>query len=270
MQALLLHARDLERGHPSLRRSLVHRPELPAPRKRRRGHPQFPRDLDPHGPLARIAVRARLSPLTRLGEAFTPPCKRGWSRTCYTFWHSNIEGVSMNQLPSRNIFAYIDASNLKFGVAQGGWNLDYRKFRSWLRDKFGITQAFMFMGFKSGNVALYEELEGLGFSIIFRSTITGSNGITKGNVDGELILRTCRDFFEEDLASAVLVSGDGDYHCIVEFLKEKNIPVTIVSPNRKYLSLLLKRTNVPIVILDEFVLKLAVDTPYMKRPPGMP
>ena len=50
--------------------------------------------------------------------------------------------------------------------------------------------------------------------------------------------------------------GDGDYHCIVEFLKEKNIPIETVSPNRKYLSLLLKRTNVPIIILDQFIEKL--------------
>ena len=74
--------------------------------------------------------------------------------------------------------------------------------------------------------------------------------------------------------------GDGDYHCIVEFLKEKNISIQIVSPNRKYLSLLLKRTNVPIVILDQFIHKLKSDSGMvfrkanlggeMKKPPDMP
>ena len=52
------------------------------------------------------------------------------------------------------------------------------------------------------------------------------------------------------------MSGDGDYNCIVEFLKRKNIDVSIVAPNKKYISLLLKRTNVPIVVLDEFKEKI--------------
>lgn len=156
--------------------------------------------------------------------------------------------------------AYIDASNLKFGVAQSGWHMDYRKFRAWLRDKFGVTHAILFMGLRPENADLYNSLQSYGFDIVFRPTLTSKDGVTKGNVDGELILKVSRDFFEQHLSSATLVSGDGDYHCIVEFLKEKKVPVTVVSPNKKYLSLLLKRTNVPIVILDEFVHKLRLDT----------
>ena len=38
-----------------------------------------------------------------------------------------------------NIIAYVDASNLKFGIEQSGWKLDYKSFRSWLRDKFGAS-----------------------------------------------------------------------------------------------------------------------------------
>jgi uncharacterized LabA/DUF88 family protein len=78
-------------------------------------------------------------------------------------------------------------------------------------------------------------------------------------------LSIARDFYENKLDKAVLVAGDGDYHCVVEFLKEKKIPITIVSPNNKYLSLLLKRTNVPIIILDKFINKLKI-----KKPLDMP
>ena len=149
--------------------------------------------------------------------------------------------------------AYIDASNLKFGIEQSGWNLDYKSFRSWLRDKFGVSRAILFMGLIPDNSELYNYLQSIGYDISFKPTVTSKEGRTKGNVDGELILSIAKDFFENKLESAVLVAGDGDYHCIVEFLKEKNISIKIVSPNRKYLSLLLKRTNVPIVILDEFI-----------------
>ncbi len=156
----------------------------------------------------------------------------------------------------KNSTSYIDASNLKFGIEQSGWKLDYKSFRSWLRDKFGVTKAVLFMGLIPDNFELYNYLQGIGYDISFRPTVTSKEGRTKGNVDGELILAIAKDFYENNLKNIVLVAGDGDYHCIVEFLKEKNIPVTIVSPNKKYLSLLLKRTNVPIVILDQFIEKL--------------
>jgi uncharacterized LabA/DUF88 family protein len=156
----------------------------------------------------------------------------------------------------KNSIAYIDASNLKFGIEQSGWNLDYKSFRSWLRDKFGVSRAILFMGLIPNNFELYNYLQSIGYDISFRPTITCKDGRTKGNVDGELILTIARDFYENNLGDVVLVSGDGDYHCIVEFLKEKNIPIQIVSPNLKYLSLLLKRTNVPIIILDRFIEKL--------------
>ncbi len=156
----------------------------------------------------------------------------------------------------KNSIAYIDASNLKFGVQQSGWQLDYKSFRSWLRDKFGVSRAILFMGLVPENFEVYNHLQSIGYDILFRPTITSKEGKTKGNVDGELILSIAKDFYEHSLESALLVSGDGDYHCIVEFLKEKNIPIQIVSPNRKYLSLLLKRTNVPIIILDQFIDKL--------------
>jgi len=149
--------------------------------------------------------------------------------------------------------AYIDASNLKFGIEQSDWKLDYKSFRSWLRDKFGVSRAILFMGLIPDNAELYNFLQSIGYDISFKPTITSKEGKTKGNVDGELILTVAKDFYEKSLKSAVLVAGDGDYHCIVEFLKEKNVSISIVSPNRRYLSLLLKRTNVPIIILDEFI-----------------
>lgn len=103
--------------------------------------------------------------------------------------------------------AYIDASNLKFGVNQSSWKLDYKAFRSWLRDKFGVSKAILFMGLVSENFELYNYLQSIGYDICFRPTITNKDGKTKGNVDGELILAIAKDFYEQRLESALLVSG---------------------------------------------------------------
>lgn len=37
-----------------------------------------------------------------------------------------------------NNIAYIDAANLYGGVKAGGWELDYARFRTWLREKHGV------------------------------------------------------------------------------------------------------------------------------------
>ena len=51
---------------------------------------------------------------------------------------------------------------------------------------------------------------------------------------------------------AILVSSDGDYASLVKFLKSKNKFSTILSPAKeKRCSVLLKRTETPIVYIDD-------------------
>ncbi|KKP99094.1 MAG: hypothetical protein US06_C0001G0068 [Parcubacteria group bacterium GW2011_GWC2_36_17] len=44
-----------------------------------------------------------------------------------------------------NNFAYIDGANLHNGIAGLGWKLDYKRFRVWLSDKYGIKSAYIFI-----------------------------------------------------------------------------------------------------------------------------
>lgn len=159
---------------------------------------------------------------------------------------------------NKNATVYIDASNLKFGTKESGWYLDYSAFYSWLRDKFGAKKVILFLGLLPDKVEYYNYLQNIGYDLFFKPTITSKNGKTKGNVDGELILAIACHYYEDKLKEVVLVSGDGDYHCIVEFLKKKNKIIKIISPNKKYLSFLLRKLNVPIIILDDFKHKLEI------------
>lgn len=156
----------------------------------------------------------------------------------------------------KQITAYIDASNLQFWTRDAGWILDYKSFRSWLRDKFWVTRAILFMGLIPKNAKLYNFLQNIGYDIIFRPTLTTKDWKTKGNVDSELVLNVVSDFYEKQTDSVILVTGDGDFYCIVDFLKNKNMPVKIIAPNKNFLSYLLKQTNIPIVLLDDFSHKL--------------
>lgn len=156
----------------------------------------------------------------------------------------------------KEIIAYIDASNLRFWTLEDDWDLDYKSFRSWLRDKFWVSKAILFMWLVPKYADLYNYLQSIWYDIVFRPTLTNKDGKTKWNVDGELILQIASDYYENRLEKAILVSGDGDYHCIVKFLKEKQIPVSIVAPKYKHLSYLLKKIWVPIINLRDFSHKL--------------
>ena len=44
-----------------------------------------------------------------------------------------------------NNFAYIDGANLHKGILELGWRLDYQRFRVYLRDKYAISKAYIFL-----------------------------------------------------------------------------------------------------------------------------
>lgn len=45
-----------------------------------------------------------------------------------------------------NNFAFIDSQNLNLGVRSLGWQLDFALFRRYLKEKYGVSKAFVFLG----------------------------------------------------------------------------------------------------------------------------
>src|ERR1700759_4456501 len=71
----------------------------------------------------------------------------------------------------QNNYAFIDSQNLNLGTQRMGWKLDWRKFRKYLADKYGVTQAYMFIGYMSENEELYEYMHELGYLVVLKPTI---------------------------------------------------------------------------------------------------
>jgi uncharacterized LabA/DUF88 family protein len=140
-------------------------------------------------------------------------------------------------------FAFIDSQNLNLGVQSLGWKLDWRKFRQYLRNKYSVEKAYLFIGQLAGNESLYTFLQECGFVLIFKPTLTRmvkGKMIIKGNVDAELVLHTMIQY--KNFKKAIIVSGDGDFYCLVEYLLSKDKLLRIIVPNRHY-SGLLRRFN---------------------------
>ena len=49
-------------------------------------------------------------------------------------------------IPKEKTIAYIDGANLHKGIEDLGWRLDYRRFRVWLRERYGVERAYLFLG----------------------------------------------------------------------------------------------------------------------------
>lgn len=132
----------------------------------------------------------------------------------------------------QNNYAFIDSQNLNLGVRSQGWKLDFRKFRQYLRSKYNVTSAYLFIGYKPGNEALYTYLQQIGYIVILKPTMELPDKSIKGNVDAELVLHTMIQYEHYD--KAIIVSGDGDFHCLVEYLAQKNKLLHLLTPNKYY------------------------------------
>lgn len=133
------------------------------------------------------------------------------------------------------IYAFIDSQNLNMGTRSAGWNLDFGKFKLYLRNKYNVEKVFLFIGYIPKNNKLYEQLEKYGYILIYRPTLI-TNGKIKGNVDAELVLHTMIEIDNYD--KAIIVSGDGDFYCLIEYLEKQKKLEAIITPNSKYSSLL--------------------------------
>ena len=155
-------------------------------------------------------------------------------------------------------YAFIDSQNLNLGVQRMGWKLDWRKFRNLLSEEYGVTHAYLFVGYMEEYEPLYEQMHGLGYLVALKPTVDTrprsddkvqdsaalkqtehkdeEKRVTKGNVDADLVLYTMKEL--PNYNKAIIVSGDGDFYSLIEYLKDQNKLLHIMTPNWKYSSLL--------------------------------
>ena len=60
-----------------------------------------------------------------------------------------------------SVYAFIDSQNLNLGVRDQGWKLDFGRFRVYLKDKYKVEEAFLFIGYIPQNRNLYDSLKKL-------------------------------------------------------------------------------------------------------------
>lgn len=136
-------------------------------------------------------------------------------------------------------YAFIDGQNVNLAIRDMGWKINWRRFRVYLKEKYQVEKAFYFIGYLDGNSNLYRSLQEADYILIFKPTLKSKDGKVKGNCDAELVLHAMIEY--PNYHKAVLVSGDGDFSCLVEYLVEQTKLEKMLIPNKfKYSSLLRK------------------------------
>lgn len=167
-------------------------------------------------------------------------------------------------------YAFIDSQNLNLGIQKNGWKMDWRKFRAYLKKEHNVAQAYMFIGYMQEHEAMYQQLHDAGYLIVLKPTVgmlasdeVKQKTTIKGNIDAELVLYAMKEL--PNYQQAIIVSGDGDFYCLAEYLAAKKRLKCIMTPNRYY-STLLRPFEASIIRLDKQKAKLQhID--YIKNKP---
>jgi len=179
----------------------------------------------------------------------------------------NKKPQARQQNAAKSNYAFIDSQNLNLGVQKMGWKLDWRKFREYLKTVHNVEKAFMFIGYLPDNEKLYDQMHDLGYLIVLKPTLEmyeteesqeardkrhedkqekdgvkpedrkpEEKRVTKGNVDAELVLYAVKEM--PNYNKAIIVSGDGDFFSLVEYLDQQQKLQNLLAPNWQYSSLL--------------------------------
>jgi len=154
-----------------------------------------------------------------------------------------------------NNYAFIDSQNLNLGIKKLDWKLDYKKFRIYLKDKYHVSKAYLFLGYIPENQNMYRKLQEYGYILIFKPVLANGEGEVKGNVDADLVLQAMVDYKEYD--KAVIITSDGDFYCLVRYLYKNGKLEKVLSPYVKTCSVLLRKTaKDKLVFIDNLKRKL--------------
>lgn len=129
-------------------------------------------------------------------------------------------------------YAFIDASNIIYGARSEGWLIDQKKLFQYLKSKFSVIKAFFYYGKDSKSKKkedFLDKLEQFGYTLRVKEIKRYGKRI-KANCDVDLTMDMLIRI--KEYQRAIVLSGDGDFTPLLEYLKSEGKEIIVISAPR--------------------------------------
>ena len=127
-------------------------------------------------------------------------------------------------------YVFIDATNIIYGATGCNFRVDFRKLFKYLKERFESERVFYYGGVDKENkkqLNFYHKLQSLGFELRLVPVKIFSNGKKKADVDSRMTFELM--LYLDKYDRLVVLTGDGDFFWVLEYLKTKKEKLWILS-----------------------------------------
>lgn len=135
---------------------------------------------------------------------------------------------------SSKAVVFIDAANVIYSQRTLKWQIDFRKLMNYFKTNYRLDNVYFYFAYlKDDNKqqSFFNKLKQWGYKIRTKEVklIRQSDGtiLKKGNLDVELTIDAVKDL--KFYSTAILMSGDSDFHALVKYWHYKEIKVVVIS-----------------------------------------
>lgn len=129
---------------------------------------------------------------------------------------------ALKKIPKKNVYVFIDATNIIYSASRLGWKVDFQKLAKYLKERFGVSKILYYAGIDTKNlkqIRFYEKLQEFGYELRLVPVKTFSDGKKKADVDSRMTFEMMLYF--DSYNKSIVFTGDGDYYWVLEYLKDK-------------------------------------------------
>lgn len=138
--------------------------------------------------------------------------------------------LQLNNKVKQKTYVFIDASNIIYGASNHGWKMDFKKLAHYLKTRFKAVRVIYYAGLDAENnkqLGFYEKLQEFNYILRLVPVKTFKDGKKKADVDSRMTFEIMKYFSKYN--RAIVMTGDGDFYWVLEYLLEKKKEVKLLS-----------------------------------------
>lgn len=131
------------------------------------------------------------------------------------------------------LYVFIDATNIIYGTSYYGWKMDFKKLYKYLITRYKAKVIYYYAGVDNSNIKqlhFYEKLTDFGYKLRLVPVKKFSDGHKKADVDSRMTFEMMK--MDKKFDKAVIMTGDGDYYWVLEYLLKNKKMVKLISHNK--------------------------------------